>query len=50
MAEMRLGLAAGALLLIAAAGWAQRGRFREPEDEGPAIPVREAEFRTTPKR
>jgi hypothetical protein len=36
--------AAGALLLIAAAGLAQRGRFREPEDEGPAIPVRAAEF------
>jgi hypothetical protein len=49
MAEMRRGLwhrsaAAGALLLIAAAGLAQRGRFREPEDEGPAIPVRAAEF------
>ena len=36
--------AAGALLIIAAAGLAQRGRFREPEDEGPAIPVRAAEF------
>ena len=36
--------AAGALVLIAAAGLAQRGRFREPEDEGPAIPVRAAEF------
>jgi hypothetical protein len=49
MAEMRRGhwhrsAAAGALLLIAAAGLAQRGRFREPEDEGPAIPVRAAEF------
>jgi hypothetical protein len=49
MAEMRRGLrrgstAAGALLLIAAAGLAQRGRFREPEDQGPAIPVRAAEF------
>ena len=49
MAEIRRGLwhrsvAAGALLLIAAAGLAQRGRFREPEDEGPAIPVRAAEF------
>jgi len=46
---MRRGLwhrtvAAAALLLIAAAGLAQRGRFREPEDEGPAIPVRAAEF------
>ena len=46
---MRRGLwhrsaAAGALLLIATAGLAQRGRFREPEDEGPAIPVRAAEF------
>jgi len=37
-------VAAAALLLIAAAGLAQRGRFREPEDEGPAIPVRAAEF------
>src|SRR5271157_3666893 len=49
MAEMRRGLwprsaAAGALLLIAAAGLTQRGRFREPEDEGPAIPVRAAGF------
>ena len=49
MAEMRRCLwprnaAAGALLLIAAAALAQRGRFREPEDEGPAIPVRAAEF------
>jgi len=46
---MRRGLwprsaAAGAVLLIATAGLAQRGRFREPEDEGPAIPVRAAEF------
>jgi hypothetical protein len=32
------------MLLIAAAGLAQRGRFREPDDEGPAIPVRAAEF------
>ena len=49
MAELRNGLwhrnvAAGALLLIAAAGLAQRGRSREPEDEGPAIPVCAAEF------
>jgi len=49
MAEMKRGLwhrsaTAGALVLIAAAGLAQRGRFREPEDEGPAIPVRAAEF------
>ena len=44
MAEMRLGAAAGALLLIAAAALAQRGRLREPEDEGPAIPIRAAEF------
>lgn len=36
--------AAGTLLLIALAGLAQRGRFREPEDKGPAIPVRAAEF------
>ena len=42
----RVGAALGALLSVAAAGLAQRGRggFRQPEDEGPQIPVRAAEF------
>ena len=40
----RAGAALGALLCIAFAGLAQRGRFRGPDRERVSIPVREAEF------
>ncbi len=40
----RAGAALGALLCIAVAGLAQRGRFRASARPAPSIPVREAEF------
>jgi hypothetical protein len=46
MLARRAELPALVVLLVAVAALAQRGRFREPEpeDEGPPIPVRNAEF------
>jgi hypothetical protein len=41
---LRWGVAGGALLCIAIAGLAQRGRFRAREDDEATAPVRDAEF------
>jgi Domain of unknown function (DUF4159) len=42
--ELRAGAALGVFLCFAIAAWAQRGRFREREDDEAQMPARNAEF------